>query len=255
MSFCGLVVSQACAAESSFQFDFTVSVYRGDVDGYLQTPDGGIPGSSDDKRPEFSELDIDDVTNFDFDIGLQYGANRFYLGGNISRQSESAILTSGLVSQWQTFNAGNAVKTDSQLDWYRIGYLRRFTPAGLARFSFEVGAEVTLFNFHYKLSNGVVDVDRQYNKSGYRLGGRVNYDVNDQFGLNLAVFFPLQFDGATSITTVDLIGRYKVNPGIDVFAGLAYHEIRFKDEQRMPNKVRAEMQPLFRLGLSVAVGR
>ena len=77
--FTGLVVLVPSVALAQ---EVGISIRQGyaPISGYVQTPAGGQPGTSDLKRPTFEELGIDNTTYTD--IGLRYRTDRYtpYIG-------------------------------------------------------------------------------------------------------------------------------------------------------------------------------
>jgi len=243
----GHIFTQIASADS-LQFDFSGVVSTGDIEGHMKTPAGGQPNRSDLARPTFAELGINDLTSFALEVGARKGKHRIFLGAHAIRETEHTVLPMDLLSQWQQFSAGDAVDADIQLDWYQLGYLRRFQVND--RLSYDLGADVTLFSFHYQLTNGTQQVDRQYNKGGYRLGGAVNYSLSPQLTLNASAFVPFQNGGAAEITTIDITGRYKFSESLSTILGISFHEIDFKDGQTFPNHIVAKMEPRISIGVS-----
>ncbi len=249
-----LCLSPVCvaAAEDAIQLELSAAVLAGDISGYMQTPAGGQPGRSDIRRPTFSELDINSVTAFEIDLGVSMGRHGFYLGADIVRESERSVLHADLLSQWQQFHTGDSVRADAQLDWFRLGYLRSFRSRRVSGLTYELGGDITMLSFHYELTNTTVDVDREYRRAGYRLGGIITYDLGGGASLELAGFLPLRGGGTADITTVDVTARWQLSPSVSVFGGAAYREIDFEDGQTFPNHVLAEMAPMALIGFSVS---
>jgi hypothetical protein len=242
-----LVFTQVAFADS-LQFDFSGTVATSDIEDQLQTPAGGQPNRSDLARPTFAELGIDHLTSFALEVGVRKGKHRIFLAAHAIRKSEHTVLPMDLLSQWQQFSAGDAVDTNIQLDWHQLGYLRRFQVSD--RLTYDLGADVTLFAFHYQLTNGTLQVDRRYNKGGYRLGGAINYSLTPQLTLNASAFVPFQNGGAAEITTIDITGSYKISDSLNTTLGVSFHDIDFKDGQTFPNHIVARMEPRFSIGVS-----
>src|SRR5439155_17594602 len=80
----------AITVEGSFNF--------GPVDGFLQTPAGGRPGTSSRHRPTFDELGIDDVAFYDTRLDVQWHRLRVYGGYQFMRLNESETLSRPLIS-------------------------------------------------------------------------------------------------------------------------------------------------------------
>src|SRR5216110_1491046 len=53
----------------------------GPIDGFMQTPAGGAPGTSSDRRPTFKELGIDDAIFYDTRLDLRWKAHLTVFGG------------------------------------------------------------------------------------------------------------------------------------------------------------------------------
>jgi len=112
-------------AERGFSAALEGSGAYGPVDGYVQTPAGGAPGTTSGKRPTFQELGIDDFVSAEGSLNLGWRAHGLYAGGRLLRLDGDSTLNSGLVSQGTTFPAGTSVKSRVQLDSYRFGYQYR----------------------------------------------------------------------------------------------------------------------------------
>jgi hypothetical protein len=67
-------------AGASLSGSFGVLLSYGPVDGSVQTPAGGEPGSSIPGRPTSDDLGIDRTTFYDVLAGLRWRRFRFYLG-------------------------------------------------------------------------------------------------------------------------------------------------------------------------------
>ena len=243
-----LLFTQATTAEVVNQFDFSLSITEGRVEGYVQTPDGGQVGSTDAKRPEFEELEIEEMASYDGEFGWLRGKNRYYIGANFNRSSENTTLATDLKSQDFQFLAGDFVDSDIQLDWYRLGY-QRLLASTIPGVSYRVGGDVVLLRFHYELNNGLLKADREYNKVGYRVGGEIAYEVSETFGLNLSVYVPLKFDSTADITTIDATAEFIFSPVFKVIGGASLQRLSFEDQQTFPNNIEADIEPMFRIGM------
>ncbi|HAK53792.1 MAG TPA: hypothetical protein DCM54_18090 [Gammaproteobacteria bacterium] len=230
------------------QFDFSGVVLTGDTEGFMQTPAGGLPNRSDIARPTFQELGIEKITSYSFKLGLRRDKNRYFVGASAIRDKKNTRLEQDLLSQWQQFRAGDETVADIQLDWYRVGYLRHFQSGISDQLSYALGADATLFSFHYQLTNGVQMVDREYNKGGYRIGATARYEFGHDLSLNFSAFLPLQGSSTADITSIDVVGEYRFNELLSGTLGFAILEIDYKDAQTFPNHIVVEMEPQIRAG-------
>src|SRR5438045_9224370 len=86
---------------------FEISVQRsfsyGFVDGFMQVPAGGKPGSSTPNRPTFHELNIDDGGFYDTRLNLRWRQFEFFGGYQAMDFDSSGTLWRSLVRHSQTF--------------------------------------------------------------------------------------------------------------------------------------------------------
>ena len=240
------------AMADPLQLDFSAALLSGEIDGFMQTPAGGLPNRSDVARPTFQELGFEKLTSYSVELGFRLDRNRFFIGANVLRNAEDTQLKSDLLSQWQQFRAGDETSVQVQLDWHRVGYLRHFQSPKYDQLSYALGVDATLFSFHYELSNGVEMVDRAYNKGGYRIGATGRYEFGSDLSLNIATFLPIHGSSTADITSVDVAIEYRFNDMLSGTLGLALLEIDYKDAQTFPNHVVVQMEPQFRIGFVLA---
>src|SRR4051812_14469373 len=116
---------QGIESAGKFHLTLETSWLYGPVSGHLQTPSGGRQGTSSADRPTLSEIGINTASIFDVEAIPALGDHGLYIGGQWVRLSGERNLDQSLVSQGQTFLQGSRVKSDVQLDWYRVGYRYR----------------------------------------------------------------------------------------------------------------------------------
>jgi len=116
-----LVCSSAAAAGN--QFAISAGSEYGSLDGYMQTPAGGQPGSTSNKRPAFDEPGFDTVSIYDLYASAEWGQHEILGGAQFIRQSGSSTISDDLISQNQYFAAGDVVKSGIKTGWYRLNYL------------------------------------------------------------------------------------------------------------------------------------
>lgn len=252
----GIVLGTVAACEAEVSVGVEGVFLYGPVEGYLQTPDGGNPGTTSAKRPTFDELGLDSVSIFDGSARLRWDRHTLYGGAQIIRLSGDETLTQPLLSQDVTFDAGDRVDSDVQLDWYRFGYLHRFDWWSEHRVApaLSLGGDAVLFDFHYTLDGDGGRVDRAYAKPAVRLGGEFDWTLTRRLSMRARAFESLPFSNTPSILSLGLRAFYRLIDSqdcpLDVYVGVSYHRIDYEDDQNVPNHIRAEMGPLLEGGLS-----
>ncbi|WP_457667689.1 hypothetical protein [Thiolapillus sp.] len=244
------------AGENSkpFSYSMGLSYLHGNLDGFLQTPAGGEPGTTSKNRPSFEELGFNRQSAVDAYGRISRGRHMLEIGGQWQRHSGRSILTEDLVSQKKFFAAGTRADADTQTDWYRLNYLYALNSA-VENIYFAVGGGLVWFDFHYRLKSDTAKADRAYSKIGYRAGVNVNWKVNDRFVLDTQVFAPIPVSNTPEIWTLELDATYRLwNSGgrqLQGIAGIGYNRLDYEDNQKIPNHIRVEMAPYFRLGLNL----
>ena len=167
------------APEGSLSGSFGVLLSYGPVDGSVQTPAGGEPGSSSSGRPTLDELGIDRTTFYDVLAGLRWRRLPFYLGYQAIDLSGQAVLSQSLTTHNVTFPAGTSVSSDIQFNLLRVG---AGWPFNLARGRLELSpiGELGVLDFSYDISGGGEMTSRAYSKGylGFGLAGR--YRINSR---------------------------------------------------------------------------
>src|SRR6476646_6749457 len=92
------IAQDAKADEGDWRFSIEGSYRYGSVDGYVQTPTGGDPGTSSAKRPSLSEIGIDNASIYDAQGIVAFRNEEFYLGGQYIHMSGSDTLHENLIS-------------------------------------------------------------------------------------------------------------------------------------------------------------
>ena len=233
--------------EGAFQY--------GLIDGYLQTPAGGKPGTTSPSRPTLDELGFDRVSIYEGSARVQWARHTVYGGAESIRMSGDEVLVRPLVSQNVMFDAGDRVDAYVQLDWYRLGYLRPFKGWSGHRndLSLSLGGDVALFDFHYTLDGTAGSVDRSYAKVAVRLGGELGWTLTPRLSVCARAFESLPFSNTPSILTLGLRGYCRLVESqrlrADAYVGVGWSRIDYEDNQTVPNHIHAEMGPLLEAGM------
>jgi len=252
-----LFCNNAIAEDTQFSVNAGSAFLYGSVDGYLQTPAGGHPGTTSSKRPTFDELGFKTMSVLDSYVEVNKGRHEILVGEQFTRLSGKSTLSKDLTSQNINFSAGEVVDAHIKTDWYRFNYLYQCkAPDSLGNsVTISPGAGVVLLDFHDELAGTVGKVDRSYSKLGYRLGGELNWNVTDTLSLKADAFGSLPFPNTPSILSMELQGQYQLWKGRYIsgkaIAGAAFNRIDYKDEQTLPNHIRVEMGPLLEVGINL----
>jgi hypothetical protein len=240
-------------------FEVSGGLQYGSVAGYLQTPSGGKKGTTSHKRPTFGELGINNVLSFDGAVDVRWRMHRLIVGAQLNRFSENSTLHEPLISQDISFPANENVESDIRLDWYRFGYLYSFdlSPKDHKEsFFISPGIDVAVLDFHYELKDlENQHADRSYKKGALRLSFNVDWKIIEGFDLQAKASGSLPISNTPSIINLSLVSEKQFFSGsgaaVSIFLGVAYEKIDYKDNQDVPNHVRAEMWPLLSTGLKV----
>jgi hypothetical protein len=231
----------------------------GNVDGFLQIPSGGVPGTTSNRRPKFHEIGINNAPTGDPSVSLGWGNNEFYAGARFVRLSGNDTLDNTLISHGTTFPAGSSVSTNTQLDWYRGGYEYRpsYRNSEGASVSFYPSLGFGLLNFDYKLTApGALSATRSFVKAAPQLGLKSEWSPGGRFFLSGEVLSSLAFSTLPLLFSTDVTQEYQVwgraSQGGRVFFGVGHDMIHFEDNERVPNHIKTDIGPEVVVGFSVS---
>lgn len=257
-----LLTAPAAAAEPVWDARCRLTVegayLYGPVDGQLQTPSGGRPGTTSRGRPTLEELGIDDASVFDASMTFSFDDHEIYLGGQWVRFADDSVLDETLVSQANTFAAGSGVSSDVKLDWYRAGYRYRLAsgdgPGGGPSLLLYPSAGAALLDFDFQLAGeGASAVSRAYSKVALQVGLAAEWRVTDRFSLAGGVLSSVPLSNTPFILAAELTGRYRIvqsrGMGVVGFAGVAYEQIHYEDNQDVSNDIEVDLGPMLKVGL------
>ncbi|MFQ5844661.1 MAG: hypothetical protein ACE5JG_06695 [Planctomycetota bacterium] len=266
----GLLVAGACAGGprpeaaaarggGGVRVEVAASFLHGEVDGFLQIPRGGQPGSSSRHRPALGEMGIDHVAALDVGGSVEWRRSRVRAGARFVPLRGRATLTRDRVSGKVTFPAGTSVRGALDLDWYHLTYERRFVldeDARGRRLTLRPGFGVAVLDFDYELHGpGLVGTRRAFTKWALRLGATARWELSDELSLQAHLLRGLPIGMQPRLSTMGLRGRYRLWRGRSSAAwasvGVAYDEISFEDEQTLPNRIEARLGPMLLVGLQV----
>jgi hypothetical protein len=236
--------------EASFRY--------GEVHGYLQTPRGGSPGTTSTHRPTFREVGITGAPMADVSVTAGLQNHALYAGARLVYLSGSDVLDSPLVSHGTTFPAGSPVKSNVQLNWYRVGYQYHFLYSNDegAAFGFYPAVGLVLLDFKYKLSGpGGLSAGRSYIQPAPQIGLDCEWRPKGRFSVSGGVTSSLPFSNMPFILSTEVVGKFRLwgtegSRGL-AFLGIGYDRVEYKDKQDVPNHIKADMGPEVIVGLEV----
>jgi hypothetical protein len=242
--------------QKGFYLDFEASGSYGPISGYMQTPLGGMPGSTSDKRPKFDELGIDRMMMVNLSLSGGMGSHQVYVAAHLVNLSGEATLDQALIFHGEEYPAGTEVKANTRLNWYEIGYQYNIH-FGKERASLSIApiAALALWDFSVELKANDEKNSRSYMKGTPRVGLEFEWLPVKPFSVSGKAIASLPFDNMPHIYTLGLTGKYsfvdKDRLKISLFAGVEYDQVDFKDNQTEPNHVKANMGPLGLVGMEI----
>lgn len=232
------------------------SFSQAQVDGFLQTPAGGAPGTSSYRRPSLKELNIDDVDVYDVQASMQFDRLQLYAGYQTLKMDSSATLAGDLISRGIAFPAGTQLRSDTEINWIRAGAGWEFNVLP-ERWTLTPKAELGVLDFNYKLHGGAETAGRRYAQATYRVGLESQYRFNPVVSAVLDAGASLPIPNSPQITVLAArlefeLGNRKRQLRPLLFLGAGMQRIDYEDEQDLANHIRVEMEPLFTIGLKIA---
>lgn len=228
-----------------------ISFGKCQINGFLQTPSGGEPGTTDMKRPTFRELNIDEIYIYNIFVKAGKRKHYFYFSGNIITDSSSGIIQNDLTTHAEFFPAGTRFETYIDLSYYSFGYQYNMysTETGWHKNLYLLGG-LMLWNFDYKISDSAKSTRRDYIHGNGEIGFLFEISRNNVFTsvlIRTALPNPINFSS-------ELQAKYRIlkkNPEFFLGFGVSYHYIEHKDSQEVPNHIRAEIGPCVTGGFEI----
>ena len=243
-------------AEKGFHLVFDASASYGPISGYTQTPLGGAPSSASDKRPKFDELGINTMTMVNLSLSGGIDSHYVYGAAHLVDLSGKNTLDENLIFHGRQYPAGTRVNSDVNLSWYEIGYQYNIH-FGKERTNFRMAPTVayTLWDFSTELETNSGRSSRSYIKGTPRLGLELEWFPLRRFSISGKAIGSLPLNNMPHIYNVGLVGKYNLMDisrfKISLFMGVEYDWIEFKDNQTVPNHIKANMGPLGQIGAEI----
>lgn len=247
---------QATDARADATITLGLGAQSGSVDGFLQVPAGGNPGSSSLRRPSLHETGIDHVTREDWFASMQWQNGIVYAGYQPLSLKGQSLLLQPLASHSLSFPAGDAVALSTTLDSWHAGAGWVFH-APDERLAITPSAELAMLAFDARLSDHRQTTRRSYSKGAVRAGIALRYTLGPQLSLVAegAASLPLRntpqmVDFRTGLELRLLPGSTACQPIL--FVGGSSQSLDYEDRQTLPNHLHIHTGLLASTRLSVA---
>ncbi|HTO54717.1 MAG TPA: hypothetical protein VMR50_15135 [Myxococcota bacterium] len=247
--------SAETAPESEFELGFRGTGAWAPIDGYVQVPLGGNPGSSSSRRPTLKELGISDAGLYELELHFRWDHLVFFGGYSGLGLDSSGTLSQPLVSHGVSFDAGSPFKSSIDLNVGNFGAGYRFDFDG-GRLRLMPRIDAAVLDFSYALDSGASRAARDYRVTAMRLGLDGSWALGRGFSLELdgvaSVPVP-HWPQLASVTgrvawTAPLQGAVRVG----LFLGTGARWIDFEDSQTLPNHIHVTAGPLVLGGITIA---
>ncbi len=242
--------------EKGFHLNFDASGSYGPISGYAQTPLGGAPSSTSEKRPKFDELGIDMMTMVNLSLSAGMDSHYIYGSAHLVDLGGKSTLDEDLIFHGKGYPAGTRAKSDIGLNWYEIGYQYNIH-FGKERTNLRMAPTIAfaLWDFSAELESNSGRNSRSYIKATPRVGLEFEWFPVRRFSVFGKGIASLPFNNMPHIYTVGLVGKYNLMDinrfKISFFMGIEYDWVDFKDNQTEPNHVKANMGPLGVFGAEI----
>lgn len=219
------------------KFSMSAGIYHRINSGYLQTPAGGTPGTSTDKQPTYSLLDMRNGIGYQLDMGYRlFKQFILHIDGRLNHNSSTFISSKTFISQGQTFNKGDKLHATHKFNRFNTAILYDMP---FNQFSLAVGPAFSLMSFGLEIEKADKSgkMDRSYNKSSIGPALGATYRFTAKTSLNASFLYTFSF-GNKQPNFIDskMTLRHMISTiGVDFF--VADYLTRYTDSQRYPNQL------------------
>lgn len=220
----------------SIKLGLLVLMSIADVSGYVQTPKGGQPGTTDVQRPTLQELGIQQAPIVDRVIRLDHGKQGIYLGYQQIQLQGHTKLVQPLLTYKISIPRSTPIDSTVKFDWYRLGYFYAIGPKSGA-WSVAPIIQLVLFDFDYRFKTSLANTGRAYHHVGIRIGIHARYKLTDTITLTFHRSMSLPWPKILQISLQQDALEIRTKSNEKLMIGQQSMQIRFKDSQKMPNEL------------------
>jgi hypothetical protein len=239
---------------SSYTFDIAAAYGYSPSTGSFQIPLGGTPGTSSISRPSQSEMGIDSASILNVGAAVHFSNFGVYGIYRNNRQSGNQVLTENLTTHGIFFPEGTMIVGGDKLDLYRLG--ANFPLHFAQQLSVYPIIEVTALDFSYNVSSNLNYTSRSFKQGTLRLGAGAQYQISPRLDFDIDFETSLGSFTHLNVQTGSTHLGYSFYQGDRfasiIFAGIAYTNIYFKDNQSLSNVIQIRQFPEVQIGLKVA---
>lgn len=234
LGFCWVIIlgvllnSTVLEPTDRFKVNVQHTAYLASIKGFMQTPIGGMPGTSDEQRPSFAELGIKRVQIGETRINLYGPGINFYAEYQQIKPKSKGFLAQPLRSYGEQIPANTVINTDNSFNGYRIGIV--FPISITHRLQWTPKFEVALLDFDYHFKTRILDKHRGYHHLTLRFGEGIYYQITPHLTFNIEQIASLPLFRVLNIKNTTLGFTYKT-----VATRLFKQYLDFEDGQRLPN--------------------
>ncbi len=247
---------EACAAPREVLHPWQVRLGAGvtELDGFVQVPRGGAPGSTSPERPELEELGIESSSLYEARISYERQRARLYAAARVLAPSESTTLERDLTSNGETFPAGTEIDSDIMLGAYRAGIQWRVRSPWRA-LELWPALELYLMNLTYDIEAESLtgQADRSMTRANGRVGLEAEWSPASRIVLDAGLFVSLPLAESPRLTSFEAGVSYRLVEAPGWFAalrlGLGFEHLEFDDHQSVPNRFEIDLGPTATAGI------
>jgi len=224
------------------------------IEGYFQIPKGGATGTGSHDRPTTDELRLDDMSTYA--IALEVAIERFRLLADVSfgRASGENVLDQDLAWRDYTFESGDRIESELEVDTQRILLGIDFRLPCDGRITPFAGAG--MMGFRLGIADAEEERSRSFRHGAMLIGASVRFRVMDRLTLGADAWGSLPIEASPVIMALDLLAELRIaggpgSPTVSLTLGAGGSFFDFEDKQAYPNHVRLTTLPSVLVGLSI----
>lgn len=210
------------------------------LQGFVQTPIGGTPKTSDIRRPNFAELGIKQIDITEQQLQIPCGSLIFYIAYQQIRPKNSLKLATPLLTYGRLFAKDTVFNTVIQFDYYRFGIALPLKI--LTKLQLTPKVELDVFDFDYRINTPDYQRGRNYHHLTLRSGFAAVYSINADFVVHYQRLQTPALFNALDIKS-ELFGFNSKALAINL--AKQTQKIEFKDNQPLPNHLLLQTEAVY----------
>lgn len=222
------------------------------IDGFIQIPLDGQVNTTTINKPNFSDIGMTYDKLWNTQIDITKNAWGSFLNYQNQTQKSSSILTYNLLTHGINFPADTAITANLKFNIWTGGVYYNFTTC---QWVFQPILAISILNFYYGLASSITFTKRDFVQFTPRIGLNIIYHITPKFNLSLTELTSIPKLVNTEIYSTAAKADYTIYQNsaysVDVFGGLAYQKINFKDYQTISNNIQLKNWPMAFMGLSI----